>query len=350
MAESDDLIDFSTIETQKENIQSLPGGRSAKQLSLLCSPVANAKPAPLSQTQELKNRIRADFEEELRGIDDADDPLDVYDRYVKWSLDAYPSAQATRESGLPRLLERATGAFLASATYRNDPRYLKLWLLYVRLFAADAPGETYAFLARHGVGDALALFYEEYAAWLEGAGRWRQADEVLASGVQREARPAERLLRKYAEFQKRRDAHREAGGDSMGPDDGGAAMPVRRPALAQRAVPSEGAAADPQASAQSAAAAAAAAAKPRGGKKLAVFADGDAPAAEGAPSSQGWDTIGSLAERKKENHREPRPWAGETLDGGRKAGVGEPKMAVFRDPVSLPSFPCPFPKILRFQD
>src|ERR1700744_2736187 len=104
MAESGDLIDFSTIETQKEKIQSLPGGRSAKQLSLLCSPIANAKPAPQSQTQELKNRIRADFEEELRGIDDADDPLDVYDRYVKWSLDAYPSAQATRESGLPQLL------------------------------------------------------------------------------------------------------------------------------------------------------------------------------------------------------------------------------------------------------
>jgi checkpoint serine/threonine-protein kinase len=346
MAESGDLIDFSTIETQKENIQSLPGGRSAKQLSLLCSPVALAKPAPLSQTQELKDRIRADFEAELGTIDDADDPLDVYDRYVKWSLDAYPSAQATRESGLPRLLERATQVFLSSATYRNDPRYLKLWLLYVRLFAADAPRETYAFLARHGVGDALALFYEEYAAWLEGVGRWQQADEVFASGVQREARPKERLARKYAEFRRRRDACREAGGDGVGPDDG-AAMPVQRPALAQKADPLEGAAVDPQAAAP-----AAPAAKPRAGKKLAVFADGDAPA-EAASSSQGWDTIGSLAERKKENRSEPRPWAGETLDGGRKAGGAEAKMAVFRDPVSL-SLRCPretpFPKSYDDQD
>jgi checkpoint serine/threonine-protein kinase len=334
MAESGDLIDFSTIETQKENIQALPGGRSAKQLSLLCSPVASGKPTPLSQTQELKDRIRADFEAELRGADDADDPLDAYDRYVKWTLDAYPSAQATRESGLPRLLERATKAFLSSAMYRNDPRYLKLWLLYIRLFAEDAPRETYAFLARHGVGDGLALFYEEYAAWLEAAGRWRQADEVFASGVQREARPRERLLRKYAEFQRRRSACGDAGGDSVGPDDG-AAMPALRPALAHKTDPfgagaAEGAA-DPQAQV---AATPAAAAKPRPGRKLAVFADGEAPA-EAAPSSQGWDTIGSLAERKKENRREPTPWAGETLEGGRKAGAGEPKMAVFRDPVSF---------------
>jgi checkpoint serine/threonine-protein kinase len=113
---------------------------------------------------------------------------------------------------------------------------------------------------------------------------------------------------------------------------------VQRPALARKTDPFDGAATDPQAQS---AAAAPAAAKPRGGKKLAVFADGDAPAAEAAPSSQGWDTIGSLAERKKENHREPKPWAGETLDGGRRAGGGEPKMAVFRDPVSFPSLPVP---------
>ncbi|KAK8049484.1 checkpoint serine/threonine-protein kinase bub1 [Apiospora phragmitis] len=47
--------------------------------------------------------------------------------------------------------------------------------------------------------------------------------------------------------------------------------------------------------------------------------------------SKGWDTIGSLADRKKENTMEPKPWAGETLQAGGKKSDG-PKMPVFRDP------------------
>src|ERR1700760_4453794 len=123
MANQDDLVDFEVIETQKENIQSVPGGRSAKQLSLLCSPLAVKSPAPFTQTQDLKNTIRQNFEEELQDFEDADDPLDIFDRYVKWTMDAYPTAQATAESGLLPLVERATKTFLSNSMYKNDPRY-----------------------------------------------------------------------------------------------------------------------------------------------------------------------------------------------------------------------------------
>ncbi len=204
MADVEDLIDFNVIETQKENIQSLPGGRSAKSLSLLCSPMSTEKRINLSETQSLKQTVRQGFEQELTNIAEADDPLDMYDRYIKWTLDAYPSAQATPESNLLPLLERATKTFLTTSHYKNDARYLKIWLLYIRLFS-DSPRETYAFLAKHNIGENLALFYEEFAAWLEQAGRWAQAEEVYAAGLDNEARPAERLVRKYAEFQHRRE-------------------------------------------------------------------------------------------------------------------------------------------------
>jgi checkpoint serine/threonine-protein kinase len=39
---SDDLIDFEIIENQKENIQSLPSGRSAKALAQLYTPPLTA--------------------------------------------------------------------------------------------------------------------------------------------------------------------------------------------------------------------------------------------------------------------------------------------------------------------
>lgn len=331
MAASEDLIDFSIIETQKENIQSLPGGRSAKALASMCSPLTLTKSAPPpSHTQNLNDAIRAEYEKEIISIADSDDPLDIYDRYVRWTMDAYPSVQATPQSQLLPLLERATKAFLASAHYKNDPRYLKLWLHYIRLFS-DAPRETFVFLARHGVGDALALFYEEFAAWLEAAGRWKQAEEIYALGLQREARPSERLLRKFAEFQHRFESRPLSAGD----EPSSPALPTVRPALAAKLDPFAATASgpvDPQARGR----AVGGAGRPAR-QKLAVFADGDAPQkaaglgeGEGA---RGWESIGSLAERKKENTVAARPWAGEKLKAG-KTNAGVPKMMIFKDEVS----------------
>ncbi|KAK3077587.1 hypothetical protein LTS18_009846, partial [Coniosporium uncinatum] len=68
-----------------------------------------------------------------------------------------------------------------------------------------------------------------------------------------------------------------------------------------------------------------------GKQKLAIFADGSKPAeAASNGSSQAWDSIGSLGDRKKENTREAKAWAGETLRGGKKAPTG-PKMMIFKD-------------------
>lgn len=327
-----DLIDFDIIEGQKENIQSLPGGRSAKKLAEVFSPSPLHKlstPTP-TDTKNINDCIRAEYEAEVANISESDDPLDVFDRYVRWTFDAYPSAQATPQSQLHTLLERATKTFIGSAQYKNDPRYLKLWLHYIRFFS-DSPRETYVFLSRHSIGEGLALFYEEYAAWLESAGRWAQAEEVYKLGIEREARPVQRLVRKFGEFEQRR-AQQPNGADSPSSP----ALPTVRPALVAKVDPfaAPARAVDPQAP------------RPNMGlgghsskpakAKLAVFSDAGSEASamssmgEGA---KGWDTIGSLADRKKENVVGAKPWVGETLTTQVKKSNG-PKMAVFRDPVS----------------
>lgn len=333
MATSEDLIDFNIIEAQKENVQSLPGGRSARELARIFSAGSNgdsvASPSP-NDTRTLNGAILQEYENELQSIAESDDPLDVYDRYVKWTLNAYPSAQATAESGLLPLLERATKSFLSSSHYKNDPRYLRLWLHYIRLFS-DAPRETFAFLARHHIGEGLALFYEEFAAWLEGAGRWSQADEVYRLGVDREARPAERLLRKYSEFQQRYEQRSQDTGPSS------PALPTVRPALAAKMDPfaPTDSPADPQAARPSPSMGGAS--KTKSGKaKMAIFSDADsASSSQPATSGQtkGWESIGSMRERKKENEVEAKPWVGETLKAGKKSGPTQ-KMAIFRDEVS----------------
>ncbi|KAK4128561.1 hypothetical protein N657DRAFT_652207 [Parathielavia appendiculata] len=325
-----DPVNFDIIEDHKENIQALPSGRSARKLAELFSPSPlqpQSIPTPLD-TKDVNDSIRAEFEEELAAISESDDPLDIYDRYVRWTFDAYPSAQATPQSQLHTLLERATKAFVNSAQYKNDPRYLKLWLQYINFFS-DAPREAFVFLSRHSIGETLALFYEEYAAWLESAGRWAQAEEVYKLGIEREARPTARLLRKFGEFEQRR-AHQT---DADGPTS--PALPVARPALAAKVDPFAAAVPrDPQAPTQPAGLGVQSS-KPRR-SKLTIFSDADAEVAAPAMSSRGegskgWDTIGSLADRKKENVMEPKPWAGETLKAGGKKSTG-PKLAVFRDP------------------
>lgn len=338
-AASEDLINFDVIEAHKENIQALPSGRSAKKLAEVLSPQNPSSRAPVRQplgsiatpteTKTANDAMRADFEAEVAALVESDDPLDIYDRYVRWTLDAYPSAQATPASQLHTVLERATKAFLASPQYRNDPRYLRLWLQYISFFA-DAPRETFVFLSRHGVGETLALFYEEYAGWLEGAGRWAQAEEVYKLGIEREARPQSRLIRKFGEFEARRAAQPEP----EGPDS--PALPTVRPALAAKIDPFAAVERDPQAPRQGSGLGSQAA-KP-GRAKLQIFSDADAAAEAPAmgsrdAGSKGWDTIGSLADRKKENAMEAKPWAGETLPAGGKKSSGL-KMAVFRDPVS----------------
>jgi checkpoint serine/threonine-protein kinase len=367
MAPAEELVDFSVIETHKENIQSLPGGRSARALAATFSPVASVgsgsggdtttmmksppPPPTPSNTRDANEAVQRAFEAEVAlSATEADDPLDVWDRYVQWALTAYPSAQATRASPLRALLERATRAFLAAPQYRNDARYLRLWLHYIRLFA-DAPREFFAHLARHGVGAQLALYYEEFAAWLEARGRWAQAREVLRLGVERGARPAERLARKLREFEQRAAAAGSSGEE--GPSS--PALPPVRPALAAKidlfATTAAAAAAEPvepQAAAAAAAAAATAAAaaqqarRRNGGEKLEVFTDADADDGPSAgrtvllayDTTKGWETIGSLAQRKKENVVEARPMAGETLKAGGTKAPKAPKMMVFRDEVS----------------
>ncbi|WQF78071.1 Putative serine/threonine-protein kinase, active [Colletotrichum destructivum] len=339
MAASDDLINFDIIEAQKENIQALPSGRSAKKLAELFSPSPLHKldtPTP-SDTKNVHDCIRAEYEEEIRNISESDDPLDIFDRYVRWTLDTYPSAQATPQSQLHTLLERATKTFIGSSQYKNDPRYLKIWILYIQFFS-DSPRETFLFLSRHNIGETLALFYEEYAAWLEGAGRWNQAEEVYKLGIEREARPVQRLLRKFKEFEQRLADQPDAAEAPSSP-----ALPTVRPALAAKVDPfaaaraAAAAAADPQAPRPSSGVGGAA---PKPGKaKMAIFSDTDAappPLASRGPSSKGWDSIGSLGDRKKENVMEPKPWAGETLKAGGKKSTA-PKMAIFRDTSQLQS-------------
>ena len=69
------------------------------------------------------------FEDEIQ-TNASEDPLEPWLRYVQWARQAFTSITAANP--LIRILERATHAFVSTERYRNDARYVKLWIAYVR--------------------------------------------------------------------------------------------------------------------------------------------------------------------------------------------------------------------------
>ena len=101
-------------------------------------------------------------------IDEADDPLALYDCFVKWIFDEYPREHLA-SSGLVVLLEEATRRYKDDSSYKSDLRYLKLWTLYASL--VDKPSVVYKFILTNGIGTVYALLFEDYALTLERDGR-----------------------------------------------------------------------------------------------------------------------------------------------------------------------------------
>ena len=108
-------------ELSKENVQPLRQGRV---MATLQEALAQQDTSSHTAAQLRKQ----EFESEIRFYS-GDDPLDVWDRYIKWTEQTFP--QGGKESNLSAVLERAVKALNKQQRYYQDPRYLSLWLKFV---------------------------------------------------------------------------------------------------------------------------------------------------------------------------------------------------------------------------
>lgn len=316
---------FDDIELHKENIQPLASGRSARALAQVLS----ARATPVVLRGELAAK-QAEFEKELKTASELDDPFEVWVRYVSWTVENFPSGNS-HDSGLLHLLERATREFLHEEQYKNDPRYVKLWIQYIQNHS-DAPREAFAYIARHNIGQRLALFYEEFAALLESIGRKNQAAEIYQMGIENNARPVDRLVRKFDEFKQRLEHNPPAADEPTSP-----ALRAVRPALAAKPLGGGlGGGTSPEDQPQPQSQPQPVPTKKPARQKMAVFSDADAgPSAKATKGTAGWDEIGTREHRSKENTIDSKPFAGQTLkQEGKKPSSGG-KLMVFRDTVSI---------------
>ncbi|XP_061072937.1 mitotic checkpoint serine/threonine-protein kinase BUB1 beta [Conger conger] len=179
-------------ELSKENIQPLRQGRAISALhQALSQQQEGTNYTAIQQTQQA-------FESELR-IYNGDDPLDVWDRYIRWTQQTYP--QGGKESNLSVLLERAVMLFAEEKKYHNDIRYVSLWIKFAE--NSTEPMDFYTYMNGQGIGVVQAAFYIAWSEEYEKRGNFKKADTVYMEGIKCGAEPGDKLQQYHKAFQAR---------------------------------------------------------------------------------------------------------------------------------------------------
>ncbi|KAI3765438.1 hypothetical protein L2E82_15471 [Cichorium intybus] len=102
------------------------------------------------------------------------------------------------------LVSNCIETFKHNSDYRNDIRFLKIWLIYIDV----SPDYNAVFREIEQLKICLdkALLYESYALFLEAKGMMNEAHLVYQSGISRNAEPIERLKKAHAYFLERMKA------------------------------------------------------------------------------------------------------------------------------------------------
>ncbi|XP_067100029.1 mitotic checkpoint serine/threonine-protein kinase BUB1 beta [Osmerus mordax] len=174
----------------KENIQPLKGGRAIAALNQALSLQEGFSSAT--------NQHKQAFESELR-LYEGDDPLDVWDRYVKWTEQTFP--QGGKESNLSVLLERAVMRFTKENKYHNDVRYVDLWIKFAE--NCPEPLDVYRYMQAQGIGTMQASFYIAWSEEYEKQANYHKADTVFQEGFRCHAEPLEKLKQFHKGLQAR---------------------------------------------------------------------------------------------------------------------------------------------------
>ncbi|XP_014666750.1 PREDICTED: uncharacterized protein LOC106808510 [Priapulus caudatus] len=292
--------ELSEWELSKENVQPLKQGRKANRLSVALQPHGGEP-----QIHRLVRDEKQEFEVAIRTYS-GDDPLDVWDRYIKWTEQNFP--KGVKESNLVLLLQQCLSSFVEEEKYRNDRRYIEAWIKFADL--SPDPLEVYGYLNDQNIGCQVAELYTSWAYVLEQLDDFPKASRIIEEGLVRGAQPTDHLLQFQRNFEFRVARHVAQGLESADPAPSGAEGGQRtslaslkghgkkaivgshrsgtghRQGLGNMAAP-----------------------KPRQtGSSFHVFCDeNSAPSAVPAQTGE-WHHIGTRAEVRKENEQRPGTW------------------------------------------
>ncbi|PON34271.1 Mitotic spindle checkpoint protein Bub1/Mad [Parasponia andersonii] len=139
-----------------------------------------------------------------------DDPLHPWLQCIKWVQEAFPSGGDS--SGLVVIYEQCVRTFWHSDRYKDDLRYLKVWLEYAEN-CMDAE-IVYSFLDTNKIGKTHSVYYISYALHMESKNKMKLANDIFNLGISRNALPVDTLKDAYREFLARSMRRPKANDDS----------------------------------------------------------------------------------------------------------------------------------------
>ncbi|KAJ0240132.1 Mitotic spindle checkpoint protein BUBR1 [Hirschfeldia incana] len=173
----------------KENVRPLKRGRNVR---LLNHALKSHTDHQLRKTLVEKRRKLIEDIDEYEG----DDPLFPWIQCLKWVQEAFPPGGEC--SGLLVIYEQCVRKFWHAERYKDDLRYLKIWLEYAE-HCADAE-VIYKFLEVNDIGKTHASYYIAYALHMEFKSKVKTANEIFNLGISRNAKPIEKLNDAYKKF------------------------------------------------------------------------------------------------------------------------------------------------------
>lgn len=177
-------------EASKENVQLLKEGRNVGKLN---KALVESKSRKALQVK--KDRMQ-EFEDKFETYA-GEDPLSVWIQYVTWLAAEFP----TGSKQVFEVVERCTREFHDSETYRNDPRYISMWVRYAD--SVGNPKEIFNYLHKQRIGNRVALFYAAWSCVAENSGNFKKADQLYQLGLKMKAKPIELIQRKQRQFERR---------------------------------------------------------------------------------------------------------------------------------------------------
>ncbi|XP_078443504.1 BUB1-related (BUB1: budding uninhibited by benzymidazol 1) [Wolffia australiana] len=173
----------------KENVRPLKRGRK---VDLLNESLKSQSDTALRKSLLEKRRRLIGAIDEY----DGEDPLQPWLDCIKWVQELFPAGGDY--SGLVVIYEQCVRKFWHDERYKDDLRYLKIWLEYAQ--NCNDAEVIYSFLEANRIGQSHSIYYVAYALLLESKNKIRSADEIFNLGIARKAQPVEKIESVYREF------------------------------------------------------------------------------------------------------------------------------------------------------
>ncbi|KAL2333431.1 hypothetical protein Fmac_014644 [Flemingia macrophylla] len=129
------------------------------------------------------------------------DPLLPWLRAIRKLKDTLPPK--TLKEKLPPFLQKCVHTFELDRRYRNDMRYLRVWLHLMDF--VDDPVALLRTMEANCIGRKRCQFYQAYALYYEKNKKYDEAEKMYHLGVKNLAEPLDDLQKSYEQFLQRKE-------------------------------------------------------------------------------------------------------------------------------------------------